>query len=89
MYPFGSFKIQVIDRECQFNSCFRKFDIVYATSILARYLTLPRKGQYEAAPKIFSYLRKFSYGKILIDINQPLARNMLKVDMSKLGLNYI
>ena len=33
-----------------------RFDIAYATSTLARYSTLPRKGHYKAAQRIFGYL---------------------------------
>ena len=58
-----------------------RFDIAYATSTLARYSTLPRKGHYKAAQRIFGYLRKFPHGKIVIDVNQPAVRGMVKVEL--------
>ena len=60
-----------------------RFDIAYATSTLARYSTLPRKGHYKAAQRIFGYLRKFPHGKIVIDVNQPMVRGMVKVKMDQ------
>ena len=60
-----------------------RFDIAYATSTLARYSTLPRKGHYKAAQRIFGYLRKFPHGKILIDVNQAPVRDMVKVDIDQ------
>ena len=60
-----------------------RFDIAYATSTLARYSAMPRIGHYKAAQRIFSYLRKYPYGKILIDANQPPIRNMAKIDINQ------
>ena len=57
-----------------------RFDIAYATSSLARYSNMPRKGHYKEAQRIFGYLRKFPQGKLLIDVNQPPIRDMVKIE---------
>ena len=57
-----------------------RFDIAYATSTLARYSSMPRIGHYKAAQRVFSYLRRYPNGKILIDVKQPPIRNMVKID---------
>ena len=49
------------------------FVIAYATSTLARSSTLPRKGHYKAAQRVFRYLRRFLHGKIHIDVNHSLV----------------
>jgi len=61
-----------------------RFNIAYATSTLSRYSTLPRKGHYKAAQRIFGYLKKFPHGKLLIDANQPLVRDKVKIDMDQI-----
>ena len=60
-----------------------RFDIAYATSTLARYSNMPRKGHYKAAQRIFGYLRKFPHGKILIDVNLPPVRGMVRIDIDQ------
>src|SRR5688500_10049992 len=60
-----------------------RFDIAYATSTLARYSTVPRKGHYKEAQRIFSYLRKFPHGRILIDGTDPPIRNYIKFERSE------
>jgi hypothetical protein len=47
-----------------------RFDIQYATNVLARYSSAPREGHMRALQRVFGYLRKFHKGKILIDISQ-------------------
>lgn len=54
-----------------------RLDIAYATSTLARYSSMPRKGHYEAAQRIFGYLRRYPKGEILIDMNIPPVRDMI------------
>ena len=44
-----------------------RFDIQYAVSTLAQFNMSPRQGHFEAALRIFGYLRAFSKGKIVID----------------------
>ena len=59
-----------------------RFDIAYATSTLARFSTAPRKGHYKEAQRIFSYLRKFPKGKLLIDTKDPPIRKHVKYERS-------
>ncbi len=54
------------------------FDIAYTTSTLARYSTVPRQGHYKAVQRIFSYLRHFPKGRLLIDSKEPPIRNHIK-----------
>src|SRR5215210_2548824 len=56
------------------------FDIAYTTSTLARYSTVPRQGHYKAAQRIFSYLRHFPKGRLLIDSKEPPIRNHIKYE---------
>lgn len=60
-----------------------RFDIAYATSTLARYSSMPRQGHYKAAQRIFGYSRKYSNGKVLIDVNQAPIRGMVKIDIDQ------
>ena len=48
-----------------------RFDIQWATTTLARYAAAPRIGHFEAALRIFGYLRKFQDGTIIIDPYRP------------------
>ena len=57
-----------------------RFDIAYTTSTLARYSTVPRQGHYKAAQRIFSYLRHFPKGRLLIDSKEPPIRNHIKYE---------
>src|SRR5687768_560198 len=60
-----------------------RFDIAYATSTLARYCSMPKVGHYKAAQRIFSYLRMFPSGKLLIDVGQPPVRDQIKIEMEQ------
>src|SRR5688500_14546070 len=60
-----------------------RFDIAFATSTLARYSTVPRKGHYKEAQRIFSFLRKFPHGRILIDSKDLPIRNHIKYERSE------
>jgi hypothetical protein len=44
-----------------------RFDILYATNVLARYNAAPRMGHYKAMQRVYGYLTKWNKGKILID----------------------
>ncbi|MCY7390403.1 MAG: Ty1/Copia family ribonuclease HI, partial [Leptolyngbyaceae cyanobacterium CAN_BIN12] len=50
-----------------------RFDIAYATNVLARFSAKPRKGHLEAAKRLFGYLKSCSQGQQLID---PTHRDM-------------
>ena len=43
------------------------FDIQYATQVLLRYSMAPREGHLSAMKQVFSYLKKFPEGKIMVD----------------------
>jgi hypothetical protein len=57
-----------------------RFDIACTTSTLARYSTVPRQVHYKAAQRIFSYLRHFPKGRILIDSKEPPIWNHIKFE---------
>jgi hypothetical protein len=44
-----------------------KFDIAYATSAMSRFKMLPREGHLKAGKRIFSYLKTFPKGRVIID----------------------
>ena len=44
-----------------------RFDIQYATQTLSQYSMAPREGHLHAIKRVFSYLKKFPKGKIVID----------------------
>ena len=48
-----------------------RFDIQYATSVLARYNAAPREGHIKAMKQIFGYLKKFSKAKSIVDPTLP------------------
>jgi hypothetical protein len=60
-----------------------RFDIAYATSTLARNSSVPRQGHYKAAQRIFSYLRHFPKGRLMIDGKEPPIRNHIKYEQSE------
>ena len=61
-----------------------KYDIGYVTSTLAKYSTLPRKGYYKAAQRIFGYLGNFPHCKIFLDVIHSLVKDMVKIDINKI-----
>ena len=83
MYSFGGIKNRSLIVSANWSAALGRFNIAYASSTLARYSSLPRKGYYKAAQRIFSYLSKFSHGKILIAVNQPPVKDMVKIDMEQ------
>lgn len=44
-----------------------KYDIMYATTSLARYYIAPREGHLKAAKRVIGYLKHYCKGRILID----------------------
>ena len=53
-----------------------RFDIAFATATLARYCMAPRMGHYEAAQRLFGYLKNFNKGQLFIDPRDNLLRNL-------------
>lgn len=44
-----------------------RFDVAFATSLMARYNMLPREDHFQQVLRIFGYLKRFSKGKIVLD----------------------
>ena len=53
-----------------------RFDIAFATATLARYCMAPRIGHYEAAQRIFGYLKNFNKGQLFIDPSKNVQRQL-------------
>lgn len=48
-----------------------RFDIQYATNTLARFSSMPRKGHYDRALRLFGYLKNNTKTRILFDPSNP------------------
>lgn len=55
-----------------------RFDIAYATNVLARFSMNPREGHLIAAKRIFGYLEKYPKGEIIMDPNNVDHADKLK-----------
>ena len=49
-----------------------QFDIAYATSSLALFASLPRKGHLEHALRVFGYLKKYTNKTVVVDSRYPI-----------------
>ena len=48
-----------------------RFEILYTTSNLARYNTIPREGHLKAALRLFGYLKNFIKARNVFDASEP------------------
>ena len=60
-----------------------RFDIQYATNMLARFSNAPREGHLRAMYRLFGYLRKFHKGKIVIDIGSAPVESEIKLTIGQ------
>jgi hypothetical protein len=58
----------------------RRIDIVQETGLMARFEAVPREGHFKGVLRIFSYLKKHLWSRLVYD---PAVVNMLDIPFTK------